>query len=37
MLLCILYSHEALKWFGWGYNDSQFYGQDGVICFRGER
>ncbi|KAH8321523.1 hypothetical protein KR074_007533 [Drosophila pseudoananassae] len=29
--------HEALKWFGWGYNDSQFYGQDGIICFRGEK
>ncbi|KAI8040068.1 hypothetical protein M5D96_007496 [Drosophila gunungcola] len=29
--------HESLKWFGWGYNDSQFYGQDGVICFRGDR
>ncbi|KAH8277650.1 hypothetical protein KR018_002828 [Drosophila ironensis] len=29
--------HEALKWYGWGYNDSQFYGQDGIICFRGEK
>ncbi|XP_017019022.1 alkylglycerone-phosphate synthase [Drosophila kikkawai] len=29
--------HEALKWFGWGYNDSQFYGKDGVICFRGDK
>ncbi|EDV55962.1 alkyldihydroxyacetonephosphate synthase [Drosophila erecta] len=29
--------HEALKWFGWGYNDSEFYGQDGIICFRGEK
>ncbi|XP_034477728.1 alkyldihydroxyacetonephosphate synthase [Drosophila innubila] len=28
---------EALKWYGWGYNDSQFYGQDGIICFKGEK
>ncbi|XP_033254415.1 alkyldihydroxyacetonephosphate synthase-like [Drosophila miranda] len=28
---------EALKWFGWGYNDSLFYGQDGIICFRGDK
>ncbi|XP_020800205.1 alkyldihydroxyacetonephosphate synthase [Drosophila serrata] len=29
--------HEALKWFGWGYNDSQFFAKDGVICFRGDK
>ncbi|XP_030373520.1 alkyldihydroxyacetonephosphate synthase [Scaptodrosophila lebanonensis] len=28
---------EALKWYGWGYNDSQFYGREGTICFRGDR
>ncbi|XP_017868795.1 PREDICTED: alkyldihydroxyacetonephosphate synthase [Drosophila arizonae] len=28
---------EALKWYGWGYNDSQFYGQQGIICFKGDK
>lgn len=30
-------SQEALKWYGWGYNDSQFYGQQGIICFKGDK
>lgn len=28
---------EVLKWFGWGYKDSEFYVKDDVICFRGDR
>lgn len=28
---------DALKWYGWGYNDSQFYGQEGIICFKGPK
>uniref|UniRef100_A0A1A9VZE3 Alkylglycerone-phosphate synthase n=2 Tax=Glossina brevipalpis TaxID=37001 RepID=A0A1A9VZE3_9MUSC len=28
---------EVLKWFGWGYKDSEFYVKDNVACFRGEK
>ncbi|ALC41922.1 CG10253 [Drosophila busckii] len=28
---------EALKWYGWGYNDAQFYEQNRTICFKGDK
>ncbi|XP_061386162.1 alkyldihydroxyacetonephosphate synthase-like [Musca vetustissima] len=28
---------DVLKWYGWGYNDSEFYVENDMICFRGEK
>ncbi|XP_055377747.1 alkyldihydroxyacetonephosphate synthase isoform X2 [Condylostylus longicornis] len=28
---------DALKWYGWGYNDSMFYAKNNLICFRGDK
>ncbi|XP_017468452.1 PREDICTED: alkyldihydroxyacetonephosphate synthase [Rhagoletis zephyria] len=28
---------DVLKWYGWGYKDSQFYADNGVIGFKGDK
>ncbi|XP_046811965.1 alkyldihydroxyacetonephosphate synthase-like isoform X2 [Lucilia cuprina] len=28
---------DVLKWYGWGYKDSEFYVKNNIIHFRGDR
>lgn len=30
-------SQDVLKWYGWGYKDSQFFVDNGIIGFKGDK
>jgi len=36
-VLALFFRQDLLKWNGWGYKDSQFVVEDGIVGFTGNR